>query len=110
MIRKDIFKRVLLWYNCGIFPALPSKDETTYLLALAFISQTWRPYMKRHSPGFFIGIVGSIILGFVVLVGVWLALGSNQGLGYEPPPLQATKTGPNSATLNLSTFPDSQVC
>lgn len=66
--------------------------------------------MKRHSPGFFIGIVVSIILGFVVLIGVWFALGSNQGLGYEPPTLRATKTGPNSATLNVSTFPDSQVC
>lgn len=66
--------------------------------------------MKRHSAGFFIGIVVSIIVGFAVLVAVWVGLASAQGLGYEPSTLQATKTGPNSATLNLSTFPDSMVC
>jgi hypothetical protein len=66
--------------------------------------------MKRHSAGFFIGIVASIILGFGVVALVALGLQSNAGLGYEPAMLQATKTGPNSATLNLSTFPDSMVC
>lgn len=66
--------------------------------------------MKRHSSGFVFGIVASIILGFGVVAGVFFGLSSNQGLGYEPPVLQATKTGPNSATLNISTFPDSQVC
>ncbi len=66
--------------------------------------------MKRHSAGFFIGIAVSIIVGFAVLVAVWVGLASNQGLGYNPSALQATKTGSNSATLNLSTFPDSQVC
>jgi hypothetical protein len=66
--------------------------------------------MKRHSPGFFIGIVASIILGFGIVAGVWLSLSSAQGLGYEPATLQATKTGTNSATLNVSTFPDSMVC
>ena len=66
--------------------------------------------MKRRSAGFFIGIVVSIIVGFGVLVAVWVGLASAQGLGYEPSTLQATKTGPNSATLNLSTFPDSMVC
>jgi hypothetical protein len=66
--------------------------------------------LKRHSTGFFIGIVVSIIVGFGVLFAVWFGLGANQGLGFEPPVLQATKTGPNSATLNLSTFPDSMVC
>lgn len=66
--------------------------------------------MKRHSSGFFIGIVVSILVGFGVLIAVWVGLASNQGLGYNPPAIQATKTGPNSATLNLSTFPDSMVC
>src|SRR5438132_5317211 len=66
--------------------------------------------MKRHSSGFIIGIVASIILGFGIVALVGLGLRSAQGLGYEPALLQATKTGPNSATLNLSTFPDSQVC
>ena len=66
--------------------------------------------MKRHSTGFFIGIVVSIIVGFGVLLAVWVGLASAQGLGYNPATLQATKTGSNSATLNLSTFPDSLVC
>ena len=66
--------------------------------------------MKRHSTGFYFGIVVSIIVGFAVLVAVWVGLGSIQGLGFNPPTLKATITGPNSATLNVSTFPDSQVC
>ena len=40
--------------------------------------------MKRHSAGFFIGIVVSIIVGFAVVVVVWFGLGSIQGLGYSP--------------------------
>ncbi len=66
--------------------------------------------MKQHSSGFVIGIVAAIILGFGVVAGVFLGLRSVQGLGYEPAVLQANKTGTNSATLDLSTFPDSQVC
>jgi hypothetical protein len=66
--------------------------------------------LKRHSAGFFIGIVVSIIVGFAVVVVVWFGLGSIQGLGYTPPAIQATKTGPNSATINLSAYPDSLTC
>ena len=66
--------------------------------------------MKQHSVGFVIGLVASIILGFGIVALVGLGLRSNEGLGYEPGVLTATPTGPNSATLNLSTFPDSQVC
>ena len=66
--------------------------------------------MKRHSAGFFIGLVVTIIVGFAVVVVVWFGLGSVQGLGYDPPAVQATKTGPNSATLNLAAFPDSLTC
>ncbi len=66
--------------------------------------------MERHSSGFIIGIVVSIILGFGVVAGVAVGLRSTAGLGYEPNVWQATKTGPNSATLNLSTYPDSMVC
>ena len=66
--------------------------------------------MKQHSSGFIIGIVASIILGFGVVAGIFLGLRSIQGLGYEPTVLRADKTGPNAATLNLSTFGDSQVC
>lgn len=66
--------------------------------------------MKKHSSGFYIGIVVSIILGFGIVAGIALALQSDGGIGNNPDVLQATKTGPNSATLNLSTFPDSAVC
>lgn len=66
--------------------------------------------MKKHSSGFYIGIVVSIILGFGIVAGIALALRSDGGIGYNPDVLQATTTGPNSATLNLSTFPDSMVC
>jgi hypothetical protein len=66
--------------------------------------------MKQYSAAFVIGIVATIILGFGIVALVALGLRSNEGLGYEPAALLATKTGTNSATLNLSTFPDSQVC
>ncbi len=66
--------------------------------------------MKQHSSGFIIGLVVTIILGFGVVAAVALGLRSASGLGYQPDVLQATKTGPNAATLNISTFPDSQVC
>jgi hypothetical protein len=66
--------------------------------------------MNRHSAGFVIGLIAAIILGFGVLVGVWVGLRSITGLGYEPGVLRATKTGPNSARLQLGTFPDSMVC
>ena len=59
---------------------------------------------------FFVGILLSIFLGFGIVAGVWLGLNSIQGLGYEPGVLRATKTGPDSATLSLATFPDSHVC
>jgi hypothetical protein len=66
--------------------------------------------MKQRSPTFVIGLIASIILGFGIIAGVWLGLSSISGLGYEPGVLQATKTGPNSATLDLSAYPDSMVC
>lgn len=66
--------------------------------------------MKRHSSGFVIGIIVAIILGFGVFAGIVLALRSSTTLGYEPQVLQAQKTGPGTATLNLSTFPDSNAC
>src|SRR5947209_9705313 len=66
--------------------------------------------MKQRSPTFLIGLIASIILGFGIVAGVVLTLRSISGLGYDPSMLQATKTGPNSATLNLETYPDSMVC
>jgi hypothetical protein len=66
--------------------------------------------MNKVSPGFIFGIVASLIIGFGIVAGVALGLRSISGLGYEPDVYQASKTGPNSAELDLSTFPDSQVC
>ena len=66
--------------------------------------------MKQHSSGFYIGIVSSIILGFGIIALIALGLRSIVGLGYEPSVLQATKTGPNTAKLEISTYPDSMVC
>jgi hypothetical protein len=66
--------------------------------------------MKKRSLGLVIGILVSIIVGFGIVGGIALSLQSSRGLGYEPDELQATKTGPNSATLQISTFPDSQAC
>src|SRR5439155_5311852 len=97
---------VYLWHA----QCLAIEGEKVYLLTLASKLQTGRSEMKQHSVGFVIGIVASIILGFGIVALVALGLQSNAGLGYEPTTLQATKTGPNSATLNLSIFPDSQVC
>ena len=66
--------------------------------------------MKQHSSGFIIGIVASIVLGFGIVAGIWLGLSSISGLGSESGVVQATRTGPNSATLELATYPDSHVC
>jgi len=64
----------------------------------------------KHSSGLLFGVVASLILGFGILAGVIIGMRSIQGLGYEPSVLRATKTGPNSAELDISTFPDSQAC
>ncbi len=66
--------------------------------------------MKQRSASNYIGLIAAIILGFGIVAGVALMLRSNSGLGYQPNVLRATKTGPNSATLDLSTFPDGMVC
>ncbi len=66
--------------------------------------------MRQHSSGFIIGIAASIILGFGVVAGIVVGLRSIGGLGYEPNVLLAAKTGPNAAVLDLSTYPNSNVC
>lgn len=66
--------------------------------------------MKQHSPGFFIGLIVSLVLGFGIITGVLLGLRSAGGLGYEPDVYKAQQTASGSATLALSTFPDSHVC
>src|SRR5579885_1908175 len=72
--------------------------------------QTRRSALRQHSSGFIIGLVVALVLGFGIVALVALGFQSASGLGYEPPVYQAPKTGPDSATLNISTFPDSQVC
>jgi hypothetical protein len=69
-----------------------------------------RTALKRNSPGLWIGMAAAIIIGFGVVAGVIFGLRASGGLGYEPAVLQATKTGPNTAELDLATFPDSHVC
>jgi hypothetical protein len=66
--------------------------------------------MKPRSPAFVIGLIASIIIGFGIVAGVWLVLSSISGLGSESGVFRATRTGPNSATLELSTYPDAHVC
>jgi hypothetical protein len=66
--------------------------------------------LRQRSSGFFIGLVIAIILGFGVVAGIWLGLSSISGLGSESGVVQATRTGPNSATLELATYPDAHVC
>lgn len=56
------------------------------------------------------GIVASIVLGFGIIGGIALGFRSAAGLGYEPDVLRAEKTGPGSATISLSTYPDSYAC
>ncbi len=64
----------------------------------------------KHSVVFYLGILCAFVLGFGLIAGVWFGLSSEKVLGYVPSVLRADKTGPNSATLHLSTYPDSQVC
>jgi hypothetical protein len=64
----------------------------------------------KHSFGFYLGIICAFVLGFALIAGTWLGLSSEKALGYTPSVLKATKTGANTATLDLSTYPDSQVC
>ncbi len=67
--------------------------------------------MKRHSSGFIIGIIASLILGFGIIAGIALGLQSMKNLGYEPDQVvKATKTGANSANIEFGTFPDSHLC
>ena len=65
--------------------------------------------MKKHSSGFYIGIVVAIILGFGLVTLIALAFRTDVGGGASGV-VRATMTGPNAATLNLATYPDSQVC
>jgi len=66
--------------------------------------------LRQRSPGLYLGLIVAIILGFAVVAGVWLTLHSIGSLGYEPELYRAQKTGSNSATLHLGSYPDSMLC
>lgn len=65
--------------------------------------------MQKHSSGFYIGIVVALILGFGLVTLLAFLFRTDVGGGASGV-VRATITGPNAATLNLATFPDSQVC
>lgn len=65
--------------------------------------------MRKHSSGFYIGIVVTLILGFGLVTLLALLFRTDVGEGASGV-VKATITGPNTATLNLATYPDSQVC
>jgi hypothetical protein len=56
------------------------------------------------------GLVGAFVLGFLVLFGVREALAHASSLGYEPAVYHARITGPHTASLSLSSWPDSMQC
>lgn len=56
------------------------------------------------------GLVIAFVIGFLFWFGVRLALANASDLGYEPHVIHATITGPHSASLSLSTWPDSMQC
>lgn len=66
--------------------------------------------MKHLSFASLIGIIVAIVVGFGIVAGIAFGLRSITGLGYEPAITKAQITGPGSATLAISTFPDSHVC
>ena len=67
--------------------------------------------MNTRSSGFYIGLIVAIILGFGIVALIALGFQTDIGGGsISAPVLQATKTGPGTATLDLATYPDSMVC
>lgn len=57
-----------------------------------------------------LGLVVAIVFGALVLIGAWRGTRALANLGYEPRVLKATGTGPHTASLELSVFPDSYPC
>lgn len=57
-----------------------------------------------------LGLAIAFILGFLILLGVKTALAATSSLGTEPHVLVATRTGPHSASLKFSTWPDAMQC
>ena len=68
--------------------------------------------MRKHSSGFYIGIVVTIILGFGLVTLIAFAFHNSDvgGGASDAPVLKAKITGPGTAELDLATFPDSMVC
>jgi hypothetical protein len=65
--------------------------------------------MQKHSSGFYIGIVVALILGFGLVTLLAFLFRTDVGGGASGV-VRAIMTGPNAATLNLATYPDSHVC
>lgn len=57
-----------------------------------------------------VGLIVAFVIGFLFWFGVREALAHATELGYEPAVLHATITGPHSASLAISSWPDSMQC
>jgi hypothetical protein len=68
--------------------------------------------LNKHSSGFYIGIVVTIILGFGLVTLIAFAFHNTDvgGGASNAPVLKAKITGPGTAELDLATYPDSMVC
>jgi hypothetical protein len=62
------------------------------------------------SAGRLLGLVIAFVIGFLLLLGIREGLAAASSLGYEPSVLHAVRTGPHSAKLSISTWPDSVQC
>jgi hypothetical protein len=62
------------------------------------------------SAGRLLGLVIAFVIGFLLLFGLREALANAASLGYEPAVYHAKVTGPHSASLSLTTWPDSMQC
>jgi hypothetical protein len=57
-----------------------------------------------------LGLLIAFVVGFLLLFAIKVGLTSAHSLGYEPPVLNAAVTGSHTATLSISTWPDSMQC
>jgi hypothetical protein len=57
-----------------------------------------------------VGVLATLIIGFILWWGFRAVIANANELGYYPHVLKATKTGPHTASLHISTWPDSYQC